>query len=114
MFGGDFETVFDKAGGVARLTADFAFGADAVPVRGAPANGALLRRFVPVDPAFEWGMRHQESMFRVAVCRTTQRDVAKVSNLAVARLMHCPGGVSAVRMYRELEMIAAPSGVFIR
>lgn len=66
MFGCDFETVFNKAGGVAGLTADFAFGADTVPIRGAPANGALLRGFVPVDPAFEWGMRHQESMFRVA------------------------------------------------
>lgn len=72
MFGCDFETVFDEAGGVARLTADFAFGADAVPVRGAPANGALLRGFVPVDPTFEWGMRHQESMFRVAVCLYTR------------------------------------------
>lgn len=71
MFGCDFETVFDKAGGVAGLAADFAFRADAVPIRGAPANGALLRGFVPVDPAFEWGMRHQESMFRVADLRTT-------------------------------------------
>ena len=72
MFGGDFETVLDKAGGVAGLTADFAFGADTVPIRGAPANGALLRGLMPVDPAFEWGMRHQESMFRVAGCLYTR------------------------------------------
>ena len=83
MFGCDFKTVFNEAGGVACLAADFAFGADTVPVRGAPANGALLRGFVPVDPAFEWGMKHQESMFRVADLRITITDGENTAHSAV-------------------------------
>lgn len=83
MFGCDFETVFDKAGGVAGLTTDFAFWADTVSIRGAPANGALLRGFVPVDPAFEWGMRHQESMFRVADLRITIIEGENTAHSAV-------------------------------
>jgi len=69
MFGCDFETVFDEAGGVACLTADFAFKADAVPIRGAPANGALLRGFDALHPSLIERIKRvaHVSMFRVAV-----------------------------------------------